>query len=231
MNPDFPTASAGTSQAPAAPLEKSHSASHTEFLTLPDYLGPLLPEFAGLYPQVQLDLELSARNINLLTEHVDLAIRIGAVQGDSLVARLLGHIRMGLFASRDYLARTQVPQSPADLARHACLAMGQDRSQAQWTLTRDGQTASHPVQGVFCTNHIGLSRRLAAQDQGIAMLPIRHTQSALESEWLVQVLPQWAGPILPVNLLRTGRQQPLAVRLLADHLVQRLPALLDEGPL
>jgi DNA-binding transcriptional LysR family regulator len=192
-----------------------------------DYLGPLLPEFAALYPQVQLDVELSARNINLVTEQVDLAVRIGMVQGDNLVARALGHIRMGLFASRHYLARHGVPQSPADLARHQCLAMGQDRALSRWPLTRGGDTALHPVQGVFCTNHIGLSRRLAAQDQGIAMLPLTHTRNALESEWLVPVLPDWSGPSLPVTLLRTGRQQPLAVRLLAEHLIQRLPPLLD----
>lgn len=193
-----------------------------------DYLGPLLPEFTALYPQIQLDLELSARNINLLTEHVDLAVRLGAIQGDSLVARPLGHIHMGLFASQDYLSRSGLPQNPADLTDHHCLAMSPDRAQARWTLTRGSETVQHPVQGVFCTNHIGLTRRLAAQDQGIALLPLKHTRHALESEWLVRVLPDWAGPSLPVTLLRTGRQQPLAVRLMAEHLIQRLPPLLDD---
>ena len=194
-----------------------------------DYLGPLLPEFAALYPHIELDVELSARNINLLTEQVDLAVRIGAVQGDSLVARPLGSIRMGLFASRAYLSRSGVPQQPSDLADHRCLAIGQDRASARWTLTQGSQTVQHAVQGVFATNHIGLSRRLAAQDQGIAMLPIKHTHQALEAEWLVPVLPEWAGLVLPVTLLRTGRQQPLAVRLMAEHLIQRLPPLLDHA--
>ncbi|MDZ7811725.1 MAG: LysR family transcriptional regulator [Ideonella sp.] len=192
-----------------------------------DYLGPLLPEFAALYPHIQLDLELSARHINLLTEHVDMAVRIGPIQGDNLVARPLGHIRMGLFASRDYLSRHGVPLSPADLTKHQCLATGPDRAQARWALTRAGKTHHHEVQGVFCANHIGLSRRLAAQDQGIAMLPLRHTRAALEGHWLAPVLPDWHGPTLPVSLLRTGRQQPLAVRLLTDHLIQRLPPLLE----
>lgn len=82
---------------------------------------PLLPRFAELYPDVQIDLDISNRNINLIDEGFDLAIRAGEPQDSRLVARKLEDATMGIYASPDYLARRGTPRNLQALARHDCV--------------------------------------------------------------------------------------------------------------
>jgi len=82
---------------------------------------PVIATFLEQYPDVDVRLQLADRNVNLLEEHVDLALRIGELPDSSLVATQVGSIRRVVCASPDYLARFGTPGTPADLGAHRCV--------------------------------------------------------------------------------------------------------------
>lgn len=100
------------------------------------YISPLLPEFLARYPRIKLSVHLSDELIDLVSAGFDMAIRIGALEDSSLVARRLATNRRVLCASPDYLRRHGAPRTPAALAQHECLLLvGSAGRQDLWRLT------------------------------------------------------------------------------------------------
>ena len=85
------------------------------------HVAPLVPQFAARYPAVQLLLSLSDRNVNLVEEGFDLAVRIADLEDSSLAARKLAPNRRVVCATPDYLRRHGTPRTPQELAQHNCL--------------------------------------------------------------------------------------------------------------
>src|SRR3954463_5899613 len=113
-------------QANASVSAGRHAPQGTLRVALPaafgnQYVAPLVPQFAALYPAVHLALSLSDRSVNLLEDGFDLAIRIAALADSSLAARKLAPNRRVVCASPEYLRRHGMPRSPHDLAGHNCL--------------------------------------------------------------------------------------------------------------
>ena len=102
------------------------------------WLAPLLPAFLDRYPEVDVRLSLVDRNVDLIEEGVDLAIRISADLAPGLAARPLGPMRYVLVASPSYLAAHGVPASPQALLEHRCNYLGYARFGAAWTMRRAG---------------------------------------------------------------------------------------------
>jgi len=186
------------------------------------YIGPLLPDFARQYPGISLDLDLSPRFSDLVTEHVDLAIRLGEVVGDQLVVRRLGAIEQFLFAAPSYLALHGHPQQPADLVEHACITAGNAQQASNWRLQRNGHSMEVQVRGQFGINNPGLIRLLAERGLGIAALSHKLAREAVGAERLVRVLPDWAFKPLSVHAVMVSRMQSASVRALVDFLAARL---------
>lgn len=84
-------------------------------------LLPLLPRFTEAYPQIEVELSISNRVIDFVEEGFDLAIRLGQPRDSRLIAHKLEDASVGIFATRDYLARRGTPQNPEELARHDCI--------------------------------------------------------------------------------------------------------------
>ncbi|MDF2697511.1 MAG: Transcriptional regulator, LysR family protein, partial [Labilithrix sp.] len=84
-------------------------------------LLPALAVFAERYPDVRVDIGISNRNVDLVRDGFDLAIRRGPIQDRTLVARKLGDFTLGVYASSAYLARHGTPRTPEELAHHACV--------------------------------------------------------------------------------------------------------------
>ncbi|MFI8735697.1 LysR family transcriptional regulator [Ectopseudomonas toyotomiensis] len=181
------------------------------------YLAPLLAEFAERYPQIQFDLDLTPKRLDLIRDPVDLVIRIGALPDSQLVARPLGTLQRNLFASPSYLARHGVPSSPAELLQHQCLRM----LDAPWILHAAEQKVSLPIQGRYLLNNIGMLRRLALLGQGIAMLVDEMIGEDLAQGRLQHVLPGWRAEALPVYAITETRLVPAKVRVLIDFLSEQ----------
>ncbi len=185
-------------------------------------IGPLLPEFARQFPGITLDLDLSSRNTDLVGDHLDVAIRLGEVKGDLLVARRIGGAGRALFASPTYLDLRGTPAHPDDLAGHEGLLLRAPRMQARWTLERDGVAVDVTMRGRVMANNHGLLRVLAERGLGIAALTPDLVRDALASGRLVRVLPHWAMVPLPVHAVTASRLQPASVKAFVAFLADRL---------
>lgn len=185
-------------------------------------IGPLLADFARQFAGISFDLDLSPRKNDLVGEHVDLAIRLGTVNDDKLVARRIGSIEQRLFAAPTYLALRGRPTQPADLVEHECILHRSAQRHALWRLQGDTDTAEVVVRGRFMANNVGLMRVLAERGMGIAVLDPSLVREPLAQGRLLQVLPEWAAPRLPMHALMSSRMQPASVRAVLDFLVARL---------
>ena len=185
-------------------------------------VGPLLPEFARQFPGITFDLDLSSRKTDLVGDHVDIAIRLGDVKGDQLVARRLGGVERALFASPAYLDLRGEPGAPAELAEHDCLQLQPARRSASWRLERDGEAVDVAVRGRIAVNNHGLTRLLAERGLGIAALTPDLVRDALASGRLVRVLPHWTMPALPIHAVTASRLQPASAKAFIEFLRTRL---------
>lgn len=189
------------------------------------YIGPLLPEFVRQFPDISFDLDLSPRHVDPIGEHVDLAIRLGQVKDEKLVARRIGSIELALFAAPSYLDRHGRPTQPADLVEHDCIMIRGQQQRALWHLQREAEIAKVSVRGRFMLNNVGLMRLLAERGMGIAAMPPLLAREAVSGARLEQVLIEWSVPLLPIHAVLTSRMQPASVRALLDFLIARLALL------
>ncbi len=192
------------------------------------FLVEMLAAFASLHPQVSLELDLSARRVDLLAEGFDLAVRIGRLADDSLlVARRLAHMRAGLYASPGYLRSHGVPAQPDDLLQHQTLHLRNARGQLlPWQLSRGQQQWEQEVAGRIQANTPELLMHLACNDAGIVALPHRFAQHLVHSSRLQPVLPDWQLPGADVWAVFPGRRLlPAKTRAFIDMLVVALKEL------
>ena len=189
-----------------------------------NHIGPLLPEFMRRHPGLTCEIDLSPSHRDLVGEHVDVAIRIGAIKGDQLIVRRIGTVEMLMFAAPAYLGQRGEPQQPSELVEHECLSFAgpAPAREARWRLLRDGDAMEVVVRSRLTTNNVGLMRLLAERGSGIAVLSHALARDAVNAGRLVQVLPGWTLPPLPVHAVMSSRLQPASVRAFVDFLAARL---------
>ena len=183
------------------------------------YLSPLLAEFSRLYPRIHFDLNLTPNQADLVSDPVDIAIRMGPPKDQSLIARPIARIETLLAASPDYLRQRGMPVQAQDLQAHDCLRM----KDAPWTLNhRDGSSQTVAVNGQFVANNRGLLLQLALGGQGIVQTAASWVSADLASGRLVRVLPDWTPPLVQAYALTATRLLPAKVRVFMDFLVSRM---------
>ena len=181
-------------------------------------IGPLLPEFARQYPGITFDLDLSSRNADLVGEHVDIAIRLGDVKGDQLVARRLGEVERALFASPAYLDLRGEPAAPAALAEHDCLLRA--RAAARRELAARARRRGDRRRGAR-TRHRqqpGPDAAAGGTRAGCRVLTPELARDALASGRLVRVLPQWTIAPLPIHAVTSSRLLPASAKAFIEFL-------------
>jgi DNA-binding transcriptional LysR family regulator len=227
----FETASralAGLDEAAAVASQLQDTPRGTVRLTAPDIGVWLLPAplagFADSYPDVALDVAITQRIVDLVHEGVDLALRVGKLADTGLVARPLGLVRSGLFASRNYLERRGRPRSIADLARHDTVLFRAERGRAVWDLAGPAGRRQLAVRGVLSADDHQFVREAAAAGRGIALLPIFACSGPCAHPELVRVLGDYATAGTPLHLVYpSARYLPKRVELLRDRLLAELP--------
>jgi DNA-binding transcriptional LysR family regulator len=161
------------------------------------YLAPLLGDFHAAYPEVRVELDLSNAMVDLVRDRFDVALRITTPRDSTLVARNLAPVRAVTCASPAYLDRHGVPETPADLAHHACLGYTLDRTPSTWHYRRDGGSwTSVNVDGPFRCNNDGMLLRAAVDGVGILHMPDLFITQQLAAGTLVPVLEAYEGPEL-----------------------------------
>jgi DNA-binding transcriptional LysR family regulator len=184
-------------------------------------LSRALATFIEAYPEIELDLDLSSRLVDLIGERFDLAIRMGALANDStLVARKIDEQQLGLFASPIYLGLHPAPKQPDELLQHVAVRMLSDIGQTiPWRLVRGKAVWEGVPHGRLALNSMGLVQRLVLDGAGIGLLPVRFTQEDAQKKRLVRVLPEWSLPSVPAwAVMPMRRYLPSKTRVFLDHL-------------
>ena len=179
--------------------------------------------FIEAYPEIQLDLDLSSRRVDVVGERYDLAIRMGQLQDDAtLIARKIDEQHFALYASPIYLALHPAPRHPDDLALHASIRLLSDRGTAiPWRLVSEDEEWEGIPPGRLTLNSLDMIVQLLLDGAGIAALPCRFAADAQASGKLVRVLPSWSGPAVPAwALMPMRRYLPVKTRTFLAHLEQ-----------
>lgn len=190
------------------------------------HLSKLWAGFMHAHPEVELDVTLSDRLVDLVEEGYDLAVRVGKLEASTLVSRRLSSTQLLLCASPRYLQQHGKPTSPHELSHHRVLAYSLLSSGDVWTFShRDDpvQQASVRVAPVMRSNNGDTCRDAALGDQGIVLQPDFLVGEALRTGQLIELMPEWRGGELGVHAVYPSRRYLSAkVRLLVDYLVERL---------
>jgi DNA-binding transcriptional LysR family regulator len=184
-------------------------------------LTDMLAAFIALHPAVSLELDLSPRRVDLLGENFDLAVRLGDLPDDTLLAaRRIAVFPGGLYAAPAYLAERGDPASPEDLERHDALRLlGRNGEAAGWTLTCGEQTWEGAPPARAVANAPDLLSSLARAGAGIAAVPDYFAAPSVRRGELRRVLPDWCMPSHTAWAVFPGRRlMPAKTRAFIDML-------------
>lgn len=189
-------------------------------------LVDMLAAFVALHPAILLELDLSPRRVDLLGEQFDIAIRMGDLPDDALLAaRKLSVFATGLYAAPAYLAERGDPVSPDDLSRHEALSLlGRNGEPMKWTLLRGEQRLELDPPGRTVANSPELLIRLARAGSGITAVPEYFAAPWVRGGELRRVLPDWCLPSSTAWAVFPGRRlMPAKTRAFLDMLASALP--------
>lgn len=186
-----------------------------------EFLAPLLPEFTQMYPNIRFEFDLSPRKASLILEPVDIAIRMGKVEDSSLISRKITAIKLGLYASKIYLANNPKIRTPDDLTQHQCLQL----AHLNWTMHKKNVKHIHTFKNAFYSvNSMNMMKSLVANHLGIGMLFDSMAQEELKNGELIRILPEWDVPDVTVFGLTESRLLPAKTRVFLDFLIKKLNA-------
>lgn len=187
------------------------------------HLMPVLDDFMREHAGLILDLDLNDRNINLVEEGFDLAIRIGRLVDSTLVARRLAPIRMVACASPDYLDRHGEPRTPEELIDHQGMVYSNIPESQHWLFTdNDGNSRPVKVPERMRANNGDALLQAAITGLGVTVMPTFLAQPALEQGQLQPILSDYALPVeAAYAVFPSQRYLPRRIRLFVDALVEK----------
>lgn len=193
-------------------------------------LAPEFPGFLRRYPDVDLALTVTDRLLNPVTDAYDVVIRAGWLEDSSLIVRQVLTIRMGLFASPDYLAQHGTPLTPDDLREHRIIALVLPGARSGLTLVRNRQRISMPTSTRFTPNDPVIAAEAVRQGLAIGQVTSWLVQGDVDAGRLVPVLPDWEVDDPPVlhALYPSRTAMPPKVRVFLDW-IEEVAGRVQEG--
>lgn len=189
-------------------------------------LHALMQDFLDAHPDIEAELILNDRFVDLVEEGVDLAVRLGGPLPPQLVARRIGVSPRFLVATPEYVARHPCIRRPADLARHEYIRYAWSPAGDVVALDGPAGRVEVEVRGRYRVNSAVAILQAVLAGRGVALEPAWMVQEAIAAGRLVRVLPRWTGPAQEATLLYPPRrQQPLRLQVLVAFLSERLRAL------
>jgi len=186
-------------------------------------LVPALPEFQARYPEIELEISLTDRVVDLMDAGADLAIRLGPITDSHLVARKLADFTRVVSASPEYIARHGTPKSPDDLAHHNCLTIAGIAGQKEWPFAAPDGVRDVPVRGNITVNNAETLYELALLGLGIIRLSDIIVGPAIRDGRLVPLLMDSHRPeALPLYAVyAAARHRPLKIGAMIDFLLEK----------
>lgn len=186
------------------------------------YVAPAVTRFVQAYPKVQVNLQLHDHVVNLLEENIDIGVRIGELEDQSLVAQALGRVRRVVVASPAYLKQHGTPQHPRDLLKLNCIrATG--NSIPGWTFQEKGKSFSIAVSGNLEFNQVWPAAQACMADMGLGMFISYQVAEFVRDGRLQVVLEDYEAKPRPISLVYPhARLLPARTRAFIDWMKQEL---------
>lgn len=184
-------------------------------------VAPALPAFLDTFPQIDIDLGVTDRAVDLVGDSVDCVVRVGSLSDSSLIARPLAKLPLINVASPDYLSRFGTPETPADLQAHWAVnyASPSTGRTETWEWLDGGKLHSLPMRGRVSVNNAEAYIACCLAGLGLIQIPAYDVRSHLEAGRLVEVMPAYQAEPLPMTLLYPHRQHvSRRVQVFADWL-------------
>jgi DNA-binding transcriptional LysR family regulator len=186
-------------------------------------LAPALPEFLSRHPEMQVELTLTDRVVDLIEEGADLGIRLGTLADSSLVARRICEVERVVCASPDYLKKHGTPRKPEDLLKHNCLSIAHAPSLHRWPLASKDGVQHVDVSGNASANSAEALLQLAIVGLGIIRLSDVIVGEAIREGKLVPLLQEvhHGEPVPLTAVYPQGRHRSPKVAAMVEFLVER----------
>lgn len=170
-------------------------------------LAAIVAKFCEQHPAVTVEMSLSDRRADIITEGYDFAVRVGELQISSMIARPVGTYRLLVCAAPDYLAEHPAPNHPAELAQHRCLINLNMVPRGRWPfVSPQGETVVAEIEGQLQIDNGEAQKAAALAGAGMVYLPVDLAREDLAAGRLVQVLPEWQTLSLPINIVYPSRR-------------------------
>jgi DNA-binding transcriptional LysR family regulator len=183
-------------------------------------LIPALAEFLQRYPKIYVELSGSQGVVDLVEQGLDLVVRIGRLRDSSLIAKRVGKLVTGLFASRDYVERRGRPRKLSELAKHNCVLFRSHGNTDTWHLFDDQREHRIDVSGSLEVDEIPSLHQAVLAGLGIGSISL---YSSSRMNGLTRILPAFVSGELPISLVSPSKRlEPARVVLLRDFLAARL---------
>ncbi len=171
-------------------------------------IAPALPAFLARYPGIEIDMGVTDRPVDLVQEGVDCAIRVGTLADSGLIARRLGDLAFGNYASASYLKARGVPEAPDDLGAHLAVryASPQSGRTEQWEYVSDGETQFIDVPARVTVNNAEAYIACAIAGLGLIQIPAYDARAHVATGELVEVMPDWRAASVPISLVYPHRR-------------------------
>jgi DNA-binding transcriptional LysR family regulator len=189
-----------------------------------EYVVPAIREFSTLHPAVEFDLRISESFTDSVHSGVDVMIRIGRLPASPLKARKIASLRRVVVSSPAYVAQYGRPESPADLAHHACIVRSSAQDAKTWTFHGpDGTRERVAITGKVTTDNSYVVKHAMLSGLGIAVAPFFQFREAVEAGQAEILLGDFTLPQIPVHAVWPATpRSPARVRRFVDLLAQRL---------
>ncbi|WP_119254365.1 LysR family transcriptional regulator [Shinella zoogloeoides] len=182
-------------------------------------IAPALPEFLDTYPEIDIDLGVTDRAVNLVEDSVDCVLRVGPLADSGLIARQIGDLPLINVASPAYLLHHGMPEAPEDLRDHLAINYASPSSGRieAWEWVEDGVIKTRPMRSRVAVNSAEAYIACCVAGLGLIQIPAYDVRDHLSVGELVEVLPSYRAEPMPVTLLYPHRQ----------HLSRRLQVFAD----
>lgn len=188
------------------------------------FLVPALTDFQNQFPQIEVELNITDRQVDLVAEQIDIGVRMGALGDSSLIAKRIGQSQRVICASPAYLEAHGTPQTPVDLADHNCMTISHISNLTKWPFATPEGINRLTVHGNFSTDSAEVLRQMALAGQGIVRLGRFILIDDIRAGRLVPILTDHhSDETFPMSLVMpVGPHRAPRVRAFVDFIVEKM---------
>lgn len=187
-------------------------------------LSRSIPEFLELYPDITLELNLDDRQVDIIKEGYDIAIKgSDALKNSSLIGRRLTTLHHVICASPAYFEKYGKPQEPSDLRQHNCIRYNLSGHVNEWELRKGERTENIPVNGSYIVSSSFAVRDALCAGFGLSLIPVSYVRDEITSGQLVTALDDWQQVETGIYVFYPSRQHLAPkVRVFLDFITEKL---------